>query len=73
MVAVRQALPQLPTGQRVVIVLHYFADLRVEDVARELRIPVGTVKARLSRGRTALAALLSENPKVLSAKEPFHA
>ena len=72
-VAVRQALAQLPTGQRVAIVLHHFADLRVEDVAAELKVPVGTVKARLSRGRAALAVLLGEEPQGVMAKEPFHA
>lgn len=66
-------MAQLPVGQRAVIVLHYFADLRVEDVATELRVPVGTVKARLSRGRAALAALLGDDLTSLSVKEPFHA
>lgn len=78
-VAVRQALAKLSAGQRAVIVLHHFADLRVEDVAQQLRIPVGTVKARLSRGRAALAVLLADesHPKndsrIGTAKERFHA
>jgi RNA polymerase sigma-70 factor (ECF subfamily) len=38
------------------------ADLSVEEVAAETGAPVGTVKARLSRGRAALAVLLSEEP-----------
>jgi RNA polymerase sigma-70 factor (ECF subfamily) len=32
----------------------------VHEVAASLGVPVGTVKARLSRGRTALHALLAE-------------
>jgi RNA polymerase sigma-70 factor (ECF subfamily) len=59
-VAVRDALGQLPAAQRAVIVLHHYADLRVEDVADVLGVPTGTVKARLARGRAALAALLSD-------------
>lgn len=70
-VAVRQALAQLSPGQRAAIVLHHFADLRVEDVAAELKVPVGTVKARLSRGRAALAVLLGDESNELAAKEQF--
>ena len=55
-----QALHKLPAGQREVIALHYLADLTVEEVARTLGLPTGTVKARLSRGRAALAPLLVE-------------
>ncbi|HCB05780.1 MAG TPA: SigE family RNA polymerase sigma factor [Nocardioides bacterium] len=58
-VAVVQALEQLPEAQRRAIVLHHLADLSVHDVARETGVPEGTVKARLSRGRAALAALLA--------------
>jgi RNA polymerase sigma-70 factor (ECF subfamily) len=50
-VAIVAALRQLPYEQRVAIVLHHLAGLSVVDVARELKIPVGTVKARLWRGR----------------------
>jgi RNA polymerase sigma-70 factor (ECF subfamily) len=59
-VAVVEALKQLPEAQRRVLVLHHIADLPVQEVAREVGAPEGTVKARLSRGRVALAALLDE-------------
>ncbi|MEO3743664.1 sigma-70 family RNA polymerase sigma factor [Plantactinospora sp. B5E13] len=58
--ALMAALRQLPAGQRHAIALHYLVDLPVEEVARTLDVSVGTVKSRLSRGRTALAALLAE-------------
>ncbi len=54
----RDALADLPRPYREVIVLHYLADLPVDDVARLLSVPVGTVKSRLSRGRAALASRL---------------
>jgi RNA polymerase sigma-70 factor (ECF subfamily) len=57
-VALVAALKQLPAEQRQALVLHHIADLSVRDVALEVGVPEGTVKARLSRGRTALAALL---------------
>ena len=50
-----RALRRLPLAQREVLVLHYVAELAVERVASELRLPVGTVKSRLARGRAALA------------------
>lgn len=43
---------------RSVVVLHYLADLPVDTVASILEIPVGTVKSRLARARTTLAARL---------------
>lgn len=60
-VALVEALRQLPEAQRTAIVLHHLADLPVHAVAAEVGAPVGTVKARLSRGRAALAALLSDD------------
>ena len=60
-VALVEALRQLPEAQRQVIVLHHIADLPVHAVAAEVGVAEGTVKARLSRGRTALAALLSDD------------
>lgn len=52
------ALRRLPDAQRRAIVLHHLCDLPVEEVARETGAPVGTVKARLARGRAALGELL---------------
>lgn len=60
--ALVQALLQLPEAQRRAIVLHHLADLPVDEVARIEHCPSGTVKARLSRGRTALAHLLGDHP-----------
>ncbi len=59
-VALVTALRQLPEAQRRALVLHHIADLSVQDVADEVGVPEGTIKARLSRGRTALAALLAD-------------
>ncbi len=41
------------------IVLHHLCDLSVEQVASETGAPVGTVKARLARGRATLARHLA--------------
>ncbi|MER7457104.1 SigE family RNA polymerase sigma factor [Micromonospora sp. NPDC126480] len=58
-VEVVEALRRLPEAQRIAIALHYLVGMPVAEVARETDAPVGTVKARLSRGRAALADLLA--------------
>ncbi len=55
------ALRCLPFEQREALALHYLADLPVESIAVRIGSPVGTVKARLARGRQALARLLAED------------
>lgn len=52
--AVRRLRPAL----REVVLLHYYADLPVDEVARALRRPVGTIKRRLFEARAALAVAL---------------
>jgi RNA polymerase sigma-70 factor (ECF subfamily) len=59
-VALIAALQQLSQVTRETIVLHHLADMSVHEVADTLGVPVGTVKARLSRGRAMLAALLTD-------------
>ncbi len=44
---VAEALDELPSTQRQVLVLRYYADLSVPQIAEQLGIPVGTVKSRL--------------------------
>ena len=54
------AVRRLPPLLREVVLLHYYADLPVDEVARVLRRPSGTVKRRLFDARAALAAALEE-------------
>ena len=63
--ALAEALRTLPVRQRQVLVLHYLVDLPVDEVARTLDMPYGTVKILLARGRHALAAKLGEPEEVL--------
>ncbi len=58
-VALHQALAQLPEPTRRVVILHYIHDLSIRQIAQELNAPVGTIKARLHRGRAALAQILT--------------
>jgi RNA polymerase sigma-70 factor (ECF subfamily) len=59
---VRQALLQVPTDFRAVLILCDVQDLAYEDAAAALGVPVGTVKSRLHRGRVALARALGAPP-----------
>jgi RNA polymerase sigma-70 factor (ECF subfamily) len=54
------AVTQLENGFRTVVVLYYYEDMSVKDIAKTLSLPPGTVKSRLSRARTQLKGLLAE-------------
>ena len=52
--AVRQAVLALPKRYREPVVLFYFHEMDVAAAARTMRLPEGTVKARLARARALL-------------------
>jgi len=55
---VRKAIRTLPPEQYQVVVLQYYHDLKVEEIAAMLKIRAGTVKSRLFRARQRLSAAL---------------
>lgn len=57
---VRKSIQSLPLKQRTVIYLFYYADLSIKDISTLLRIPVGTVKSRLSKAKSVLKNELEE-------------
>lgn len=60
--SVRDAVERLPARYRELVLLHYYADLTVPDVARAVRRPEGTAKRMLSEARALLATSL-EDPR----------
>lgn len=54
------ALALLPAEQRVVITLCEFHGLSYQEIAEILECPIGTVRSRLSRARTALQETLGD-------------
>jgi RNA polymerase sigma-70 factor, ECF subfamily len=62
-VAFAQALRAVPAEQRRALVLYHLCDLSVEEIAAETGVRPGTVKARLARGRAALAPHLRETSR----------
>lgn len=69
---VTAALAELPDDQRAAILLVDVEGWSVEDAARELGIPEGTVKSRCFRGRAKLAKSLAvlRNPDHTTAVTP---
>lgn len=57
---VRRALLTLAPKHQEVLALHHVESLGVEQIARILRRPVGTIKSRLLRARNALREALPE-------------
>ena len=51
---------RLPVRLRTPVFLHYYADLPVDQVAQQMRLPVGTVKRRLHEARGKLLEVLEE-------------
>ena len=65
-VAFRDALRKVPADQRRALVLYHLCDLTVDQIAAETGARPGTVKARLARGRAALAPYLRETAAPLT-------
>lgn len=55
---VRAALNELPTAYRLALTLYYFRELKYEEIATVLDLPLNTVKAHIRRGKLALARSL---------------
>jgi RNA polymerase sigma-70 factor (ECF subfamily) len=55
---VRDALDALPPEQRETLLLAYYGDFTQSQIAGRLGVPLGTVKARSSRGLRHLASIL---------------
>jgi RNA polymerase sigma-70 factor, ECF subfamily len=51
----REALAALPDSLRTAVVMRDIQELSYQDIATRLKLPEGTVKSRINRGRTELA------------------
>lgn len=57
---VKRAISKLSNKQKDVIILRFYHDLKLRDIARILCIPLSTVKSRLKQGKVKLLNYLSE-------------
>ena len=55
---IHQAMDQLNENHRIVMHLHYQEDIPVQEIAKILDIPMGSVKSRLFYARLSLKELL---------------
>jgi len=60
---VSQALTELPVASREILLLCEVEEMKYEEIAQVLQIPIGTVMSRLYRARQALRNLVSEKLK----------
>lgn len=59
----RRGLDQLSVDHRTVLVLHFYADLPLADIAEILGVPFGTVGSRLHHATRALRAALDADER----------
>lgn len=59
--SVRAAVAGLPEPYREVVVLRFFGELSLEEIARQVERPLGTVKTHLHRGLLRLRGAVSED------------
>jgi RNA polymerase sigma-70 factor (ECF subfamily) len=72
-IEVVEALDSLSRDERETLFLYAVADLSYEEIARALRVPIGTVRSRLARARARVRARLGEQATQASdAKESFN-
>lgn len=55
-----EALSTLKKEYRLTIVLHYLEGYSIDEIGKIMRVPAGTVKSRLSRGRRDLRSIMEK-------------
>lgn len=55
------AMRRLSVKHREVIVLHYYENMPIDDIARQMQVGCGTVKSRLHYARECLRKLLPDD------------
>lgn len=61
--AICAAIKELPVKQRTVIVLYYYNQMTIKEIAKICGCQEGTVKSHLFNGKARLKAMLTENEK----------
>ncbi len=61
----KMIVENLPSRYRILITMRYFEELSYEEIATQLDLPLGTVKAQLFRARDLLANVMNRNKKIV--------
>jgi RNA polymerase sigma-70 factor, ECF subfamily len=56
--AIREAIDRLPVEYRETVILADLNEMSYQEIAEMLKIPIGTVRSRLSRGRRLVQRVL---------------
>lgn len=64
---VRAGLQLLPAIQRAALTMYYFDELRYEEIAEALELPLNTVKSHIRRAKLRMAQMLNERDVVWTA------
>lgn len=57
---VRRVVNELPDKMRVVILMYYMEEMKIEDIAKALEVPAGTIKSRLHQAKSRLRERLGD-------------
>jgi RNA polymerase sigma-70 factor (ECF subfamily) len=68
--ALSEALTQLDPAYRLPILLHYYADLSIEQVGQSMSLSVPAIKSRLHRARALLRNSLAESEEISDPASP---
>jgi len=68
--ALSDALTQLDPAYRLPILLHYYADLSIEQVGQSMSLSVPAIKSRLHRARALLRNSLAESEEISDPASP---
>jgi RNA polymerase sigma-70 factor (ECF subfamily) len=63
--AIREAMSKMSEKNRMIIILRDFMGLSYEEISETVKVPVGTVKSRISRARNELRELLCQGKEHL--------
>jgi RNA polymerase sigma-70 factor (ECF subfamily) len=63
--AMRQVVEKLKPRYKELVILRYFKEYSYEEIAQELELPLGTVKAQLFRAREFLANLMKHTRETI--------
>lgn len=58
---VQRAVERLPDNLRIIVYMYYTAELPVQEIAKVIQTPAGTVKSRLFKARKMIKAVMEEN------------